>query len=321
MSHPAPVPGKISADKLVANLAAGTLPAGATNVYEAADALPAVLVKVKDAIGKDPGTSVWDILLGAIRNDIVFRPEFKFATGAWDAKRDKVFRGMSSGTSEYAFDLPKLNLAGFFADMFVGIVRGHPATAIYEFDLFHGHVVPNEAGRDVVIVFHAKEYPSDVVNQFQMQKYSDAHLLTPGKAPFTSKDALMDERNFVWTLSTNKVFLLNGAIRHKDLTSEFVKLMDLDGTGKLPPDVIQIGTVQEKLFGPELFTVNYFPTLLAGDPTTQVFINPVGRWGVLKHLETKYPKIPPAEITDIYEKSGDSLATTDKELAERSAKI
>lgn len=307
-------PGEISANALLLALASGQPPTYATAVHTAAP-LPSALTTVKQEIAAKTSMSVGDILLGVIRPQIVFRQSFTFQTANTSADRQKVFRTMSSGTSEYAFDLPGLGLTKWFADLFGGIVTGHPATMLHEFDLFHGHVVPNEATRDVVIVFHAKEYPSDVIGSFQKNRYAANGLISTGSKSFASGSSLMNQRNFVWTLKTNTVYLLDGGNRMKDLDSDFGRLMSPEGdTRQLRSQERTMGTVQERQFGQELFTVNYFPTLLGGDHTTQVFFNPVGSWGVLVHLEKAYPGVPSEEIAKIFTATGESLKSTEDKL-------
>jgi hypothetical protein len=175
--------------------------------------------------------------------------------------------------------------------------------------LFHGHVVPNEAGRDVVIVFQAKEYPTGTVNDFRMDQYTKQGLLTPGMAKFSLGDTVMNQRNFIWTLKTNRVFLLNGAIRRTDPNSDFYKLMIDINNGSIPltGDDVRAGTVQEKVFGRELFSVNYFPNQLSGGDAEQVFFTPVGSWGALKKLQTMFPMVAADQVEALFKSKDDSF--------------
>jgi hypothetical protein len=103
-------PGKAVEDSLVVNLHAGNQPAYATQVYDPGQ-LPTVLGHVEAEIGQNQARSVWDTLQGAILADLKFRRPFAFAAGAWSQERGDLFRTMSTGASEYAFDLPNLGLA------------------------------------------------------------------------------------------------------------------------------------------------------------------------------------------------------------------
>src|SRR5262249_24975780 len=149
-----------AADKLVHDINAGTSTI-ATQVH-ACQPLPPALVALADAIKKNAGTSVFDLFKAVISPAIAYRNGFAMKTTNTDAARQqRVFKTMASGNGEIAFDLPSLQLDAYLTDMFTGIVAGHNATVINERDLFHGHIVPSEANRDVAIIFHAKEYPDE----------------------------------------------------------------------------------------------------------------------------------------------------------------
>lgn len=313
MTTPGITSGQTTATALLTQLTGAKLP-GYAKLVCAMPALPPALTKVAETIKKESGRPVSDILMAAVRPDMAFRGAFAFRNPAapqGNRTQEQVLRNMAVGTGDYAFDLPTLQLNQFVAGLFKEIAAKHPATKINERDLFHGHVIPNEAARDIVIVFHAKEYPVEEFGTGKQNMYRGLNLLTSGVADFATSGPVMDERNFVWTLSTNKVFLLTDPGRVKTPDPEFAKLM-LDKHGGAPSSLTakQAGTVQECNFGTELFVANYFPTHLQGGDDQQAFFTPVGQWGVLAKLEADFPHIPATEIAKIYASTDDSLNKT-----------
>ena len=91
-------PGKAVADDLIISLGAKKTPPPYVTHVSDAGPLPPKLVEVKTLIEQNTGTPVWDILLGAIRGSMVFRPQFGFASGQWSADRDKAFRNIANGS-------------------------------------------------------------------------------------------------------------------------------------------------------------------------------------------------------------------------------
>lgn len=302
-----PHPGQVAADQLVREINAGTS-AIATPVHTC-QALPAALVSLADAINKTSGTSVYDLFQAVLKKTMVFRSTFAVKTPANDtARQQRVFRNMASGNGELAFDLTSLQLDAYLTDMFTGIAGNHAATKINERDLFHGHIVPNEANRDVAIIFHAKEYPDEEFGA-RGNMYQQLNLASPGLANFNLASPLMPERNFVWTLSTNKIFLITGAPYSGKSAAQFDLLMTSGGSSPsaLSMAAKQAATIQEKNFGVELFTVNYFPSQLASG---ELFFTPVGQWGILHKFEVDFPKITPQIIAQTYASTQDSQPQT-----------
>lgn len=305
--------GETAANTLVAAINAGNLPPNVTLVHTCGQ-LPAAFATLAQTIQQNHGTSVFDLLYAAVRPHITLRPSFTMATAV--ATKDQPeqqsrFRDMANGSGQYAFDLAGLQIEAFVTSMFTGIVAGHHATAFTERDLFHGHFVPNEANRDVVVVFHAKEYPVDMLNSFQIQRFQRLNLETPNMFVFDADNPAMYERNFIWTLRTNKIYLVTGAPKSPSPASTFRDLMCLKGVFPTEPIQVKCGTMWEQNFGDELFSVNYFPTLLASQP---LFFCPVGQWGVLVSLEAQFPNIQPAIIAQTYQAQNYSLAETTKVL-------
>jgi hypothetical protein len=316
MTAPTRPQGEATANQLLGQLQA------AQAVF-APPPLPAALRKLGEAIDQQSSRPVRDLLMELIRPQIAMRSSFQFKTPvqmSGTQTQEKVLRAMGAGEGEYAFDLPSLSLTEFLAGMFEGIAKHHPVTKLYERDLFHGHVVPNEATRDVVIVFHAKEYPAGQLSTFTEQRYRDAGLLTAnGSFPDTATD--MAERNFLWTLRTNRVFLLADPDRTKSTADPaFTNLITPLGKA-LDQDAKRAGTVQERHFGQELFAVNYFPSHLSGDHQSQLYFAPVGQWAVLVWLEKQFPAIAADEIAQTYAANDDSRNATERVLTQKLAAL
>lgn len=299
--------GQATADKLVGDVNAGNVPPYLTLVHTCAQ-LPAAFATLAQDIQQNAGTSVADLLYAAVRPHATLRQQFQMTNPASDApQQQRRFRDMADGTGEYALDLTTLQIDGFMTGMFTGITAGHPATKFTERDLFHGHILPNEANRDVVIVFHAKEYPDQIVSSFRDGWEQTLNLNTTGRSTFAVSDQVMFERNFIWTLRTNKIFLITGAPGSSSPHNDFKALMYEDGAFPTDPTKAECKTVQERNFGRLMLSVNYFPTLLSSQP---LFFTPLGGWGVLVKLEAEFPHIPKAVIAKTYADEKESLKTT-----------
>jgi hypothetical protein len=253
--------------------------------------------------------------LAAVRPNAVLRPAFVLQAAVPQskaAKQQTTFRNMANGSGEYAFDLPKLNLCTFMADVYRAITTHFPQIQFNERDLFHGHMVPNEASRDVVIIFHAKEIPSDML-LFQTNMWSDVNLLS-NITDFNLDSPMMDQRNFIWILSTNTIYLLTDPNRKRpgSENADFAKLILPCNQNKLENKDRKAGTVQEIYFGTEVMSVNYFPNHVTGGDNDHIFFTPHsgGGWGPLLHLESLYPRISPQVIEHHYNATGTSLEQT-----------
>jgi hypothetical protein len=156
-------------------------------------------------------------------------------------------------------------------------------------DLFHGHVFMNAQHKELGIIFHAKEYPTEQAVGNSPFK-STPTTSTP--QPFSTSDASFQERNFMWLMSRNSLWMLGS---DKDRATGFASLMggpteeklkawmrikeidkkgvdatdeesdeQLDLYGQIDSDTFQqmkTGTVESRFFGEELLDVNYFKTV------------------------------------------------------------
>lgn len=285
--------------------------------------LPDVLSIIGQAIEADTETAVRDIVFDALRSKMALRQSLTFAKAVQsppDAER--ILRNWASGTGTYAFDIALPGLHDFMAQLFVLIATHHPGTAINELDLFHGHVVPTESPRDLVVLFHAKELPEEMVSAYQRPMWTKAGILDPKTPTFKQSSAVMHERNFLWALSTNSIWLLADPARAgAGADPKFATLIAPEGQmSQLGAQQKQFGTVTESSFGQDLMNVNYFPHQLSDQGAgtaaeAQLFFTPVGGWGVKMALENMFPEATPDEVAATYAETGESLARCKKILA------
>ncbi|WNG13566.1 hypothetical protein [Cystobacter fuscus] len=74
-------------------------------------------------------------------------------------------------------------------------------------NLFHAHLVFETFGStpDVLLVFHAFEYPSDI----EATKSGFARTLEPGVPAFASSSSAFKWRNAIWSMHLNRIWLIN----------------------------------------------------------------------------------------------------------------
>ena len=282
--------------------------------------LPDVLTTIWQVIEND-SAPVREIVLEALYEHMTPRQSLALANpGAPNAER--VLRNWASGEGAYAFDLPLAGLHDFMAQLFVLITQHHPSTAINELDLFHGHVVPTESPRDLVVLFHAKELPQEMVSSHQQVMWKDAGVLNPRTPTFSRTEVAMRERNFLWALSTNSLWLLTDPGRTgPGADARFATLIAPEGQmSELGAQQKVFGTVTESSFGQDLMNVNYFPGQLSGQGTgtaaeQQLFFTPVGAWGVMMALHKMFPVATREEVEATYADAGESLAKCRRILA------
>lgn len=282
--------------------------------------LPDVLSTIWQVIDND-SAPVREIVLEALYEHMTPRHSLAF-TGPVAANAERVLRNWASGEGGYAFDVPLPGLHDFMARLFVLITQHHPGTAINELDLFHGHVVPTESPRDLVVLFHAKELPEEMVSSSQRGMWTSAGVLRPGTPTFKRTEAAMRERNFLWALSTNSLWLLTDPGRTgPGADPSFATLIAPEGRmSELGAQQKVFGTVTESSFGQDLMNVNYFPGQLSGQGSgtaaeQQLFFTPVGSWGVTMALHRTFPTATREEVAATYADAGDSLAKCKRILA------
>lgn len=305
--------GAAVAAQLIQQLQTNQLPPYARLLADgpALDTSP-LLTRLQNAMTASPPQPVNDLLLAEVRPPAAaLRAGFDYRQPGKET--DRTFRGMVSGNGSYPFDLPD-GIAGFMEKLFETIKTAQAGIEFSERDLFHGHIVAHESNRDILVLFHAKEYPDQMLNHYQRKRYTDAGLWTDNRAFGDAKS--MDERNFLWTLRTNKVFLLTDPARTgAKADPNFAELIRRDNE-PLDSDGKVLGTVYENYFGTELLGVNYFPKHVK-DP---LFFAPRGGWGVVMYFEHNYPTVARRTIEQIYAATGDSLVRTEEELQQLTKK-
>lgn len=94
------------------------------------------------------------------------------------------------------------DLFGMVAAVLASVTEEPPQKILRRHDLFHGHWVYNEAAKDILIVFHAKEYPENL-EQF---KAGAAKVLEGvNYEPFASADRRFKLRCPIWSMKQNKL--------------------------------------------------------------------------------------------------------------------
>ncbi|MFY9993449.1 MAG: hypothetical protein WAK61_00440 [Leclercia sp.] len=109
-------------------------------------------------------------------------------------------------------------------------------------NLFHGHVIHNPVLNDILIVFHAFEYPD---NLDLVIKSNQAQEIEPGVPAFKKEALAFKWRNAIYSVNKNRIYLPDASRTLND-----------------PPLIDRFSgawTLDEKKCGQGLFDVNYFP--------------------------------------------------------------
>ena len=110
--------------------------------------------------------------------------------------------GSGSHSEVWRFDNEALN--DHFKSLFKLIETCGVNVSLSRWDLFHGHIYeikPQGGIKDILILFHGKEYPRDLAR-------------ANGKgmeSPFTTEDEGFRERNYLYLQSSRKIYVLSGA--------------------------------------------------------------------------------------------------------------
>ncbi|MNC44697.1 hypothetical protein D3C75_936140 [compost metagenome] len=110
-------------------------------------------------------------------------------------------------------------------------------------NLFHGHVIHNPVLNDILIVFHAFEYPD---NLDLVIKSNQAQEIEPGVPAFKKEALAFKWRNAIYSVNKNRIYLPDASRTLND-----------------PPLIDRFSgawTLDEKKCGQLLFDVNYFPS-------------------------------------------------------------
>ena len=151
----------------------------------------------------------------------------------------------------------------FFSNLFYKIVemgkKNNLSISINTTDLFHGHLVYlNQRKGDLIIVFHAQEYPHEL--PFTRRKSIEAvvtHKLVLKGKKFGYKTLSFRRRNFIWSLKENTLFNLN-----TENSGPFFPLIFPTGwieNRELKNLALLGNSVQDNLLGDGLGSLNFFP--------------------------------------------------------------
>lgn len=153
----------------------------------------------------------------------------------------------SASSNQWGYYLSTGDVASHFTKIFEKIASIYNTE--FEFmsmvlcrnNLFHGHVLYNEKLDDILIVFHAFEYPHDL----EPQKSSKAKEVEPGIDEFDSDETAFKWRNAIYSVNKNSVYFpdISQEPYHSQLSTEFPSSYTLD----------------ETKVGVRLFDINYFP--------------------------------------------------------------
>lgn len=116
-------------------------------------------------------------------------------------------------------------------------VSGNTPAELSRSNLFHGHIVYNEDLNDILIVFHAFEYPSDIEDIKSNLAY---HL--EKKKKFISSDKGFQWRNSFYSRNKNSLFIIENSLEN------------------ISPLIYENITLDQSFFGKGIFDINYFPS-------------------------------------------------------------
>jgi len=154
-------------------------------------------------------------------------------------------------------------VTNFFSNLFYEIIQMGKKNQLFislnTTDLFHGHLVFIGKKRgDLIIVFHAQEYPHDLpfTSHNSRQAVVTHKLILKGKK-FGHNTISFKKRNFIWSLKENKIFNLD-----TDRKGPFFPLIFPTGWVKdqeLKELALLGNSVQDNLLGSNLGSLNFFP--------------------------------------------------------------
>lgn len=130
----------------------------------------------------------------------------------------------------------------FIQHLFECIAQSFNHIKLSETDLFHGHLIKTE--NDLIIIFHAKEYPDDL------------YWWNKEKSGYTTKSPEYYERNFLWSRNKNTIWLLKAKPGDKDyglflkliIPENFIESEDIEMA-------IRAYTVQQDYFGKKVYDI------------------------------------------------------------------
>lgn len=148
-------------------------------------------------------------------------------------------------------------IENFFIGLFNAIVHygNEQEFLLVADDLFHGHVVllHDQATHfsDIVIVFHAKEFPADLPEAGGFKNRASSPV------NFNMRDdRAFSKRNFIYSFRSHVLVNLQKDAFGKDYQSYRELITEYD-----PRFDLEVNTLREHYFGQTLFDINYFPNL------------------------------------------------------------
>lgn len=143
------------------------------------------------------------------------------------------------------------SVENFFTHLFKTIKQHDPSITFQANDFWHGHVVYFDADpalRDIIIVFHTKEYPSDFP-EAGGGKEKRVSLNT-----FLTTDPTYKKRNWVYSLRNNMLVNLEYVRGNRG----YFNLIDKGFGEEFKELSIKGNALEQDNFGADLFSLNYF---------------------------------------------------------------
>lgn len=143
------------------------------------------------------------------------------------------------------------DITNYLEELFKAINKSFPDTELNLIDLFHGHMVMDESyyNKDILIIFHSKEYPSNLEKQKTEMAIKEESALKL----FDTKNEVYKKRNYIWSLRKNKIWRIDTS---KD--SGFCNLVKSPIYDFCPEEVMEANAMQEAYLGQNICDINYF---------------------------------------------------------------
>jgi len=156
----------------------------------------------------------------------------------------------SGAKSPRVFKNEKLTI--FFKDLFLKIEKSFADIGLNRINLFHAHIVYDNRvwGSDLIIVFHAFEYPLDLEPKKNLVAMGEDISLSS----FFTRSPGFKSRNLIWSLRANKIWRIDTS-----KSSIFNHLVRSPAFDLYPEEVLRANTAQEIYFGKVVADINYFP--------------------------------------------------------------
>jgi hypothetical protein len=166
-------------------------------------------------------------------------------------KIDPKLKAWASGTGK-AHIFKEKALSNYFKMLFKIIQSSFPKIKLNVANLFHGHILYDDKlpGGDIIIVFHAFEYPKDL----EPYRFQKALEWNPKLKAFYSSDKAFLGRNLIFSLKKNKIWRVYTS--KKSLFHHIVR----SPAYEFYPDIVSpANSAQPSHFGLNIGEINYFP--------------------------------------------------------------